>query len=59
MDVADRLLPREHEDAGRLLADVLEKEGVALHLGATIDRVEAGVRVHLGRRCDRCAPSGC
>jgi len=43
VDVADRLLPSVDEEAGRMLADVLEKEGVALHLGARIDRVEPGL----------------
>ena len=43
VDVADRLLPSVDEEAGRMLADVLEKEGVALHLGARIDHVEPGL----------------
>jgi pyruvate/2-oxoglutarate dehydrogenase complex dihydrolipoamide dehydrogenase (E3) component len=48
VDVAERLLPRDHPDAGRLLADVLEGEGVALRLGARIEGVEPGVRMRLG-----------
>ena len=48
VDVADRLLPRDHPDAGALLADVLSSEGVELRLGARIERVEPGVRMHLG-----------
>jgi pyruvate/2-oxoglutarate dehydrogenase complex dihydrolipoamide dehydrogenase (E3) component len=48
VDRADRLLPRDHPDAGKLLADVLEGEGVSLRLGAAIDRVEPGLRMHLG-----------
>ncbi len=48
VDQADRLLPRDHPDAGKLLADVLEGEGVSLRLGGAIDRVEPGVRMRLG-----------
>ncbi len=48
VDVADRLLPRDHPDAGALLADVLSGEGVELRLGGRIERVEPGVRMHLG-----------
>jgi pyruvate/2-oxoglutarate dehydrogenase complex dihydrolipoamide dehydrogenase (E3) component len=48
VDVAERLLPRDHPDAGKVIADVLEDEGVGLRLGAKIERVEPGVRMHLG-----------
>ena len=48
VDIADRLMPRDHPDAGRLIADVFEGEGIELRLGAKIDRVEAGIRMHLG-----------
>ena len=48
VDVAERLLPREHPDAGALLADVLSGEGIELRLGASIERVEPGVRMLLG-----------
>ena len=48
VDGADRLLPRDHPDAGKLIADVFEGEGIGLRLGAKIERVEPGVRMHLG-----------
>jgi pyruvate/2-oxoglutarate dehydrogenase complex dihydrolipoamide dehydrogenase (E3) component len=48
VDVAERLLPRDHPDAGKVIADVFEDEGVGLRLGAKIERVEPGVRMHLG-----------
>ncbi len=47
VDVAERLLPRDHPDAGKLIADALERDGVALRLGAKPERVEPGVRLHL------------
>jgi pyruvate/2-oxoglutarate dehydrogenase complex dihydrolipoamide dehydrogenase (E3) component len=46
-DIADRLLPRDHPDAGALLRDVLADEGVEIHLGGTIERVAAGIEVHI------------
>jgi pyruvate/2-oxoglutarate dehydrogenase complex dihydrolipoamide dehydrogenase (E3) component len=46
-DIADRLLPRDHPDAGALLGDVLVGEGIDIHLGCTIERVEPGIDVHL------------
>jgi pyruvate/2-oxoglutarate dehydrogenase complex dihydrolipoamide dehydrogenase (E3) component len=46
-DVADRLLPRDHPDAGALLADVLRGEGVDIHLGRAIGRVARGIEVHI------------
>ncbi len=48
VDLSDRLLGHDHPDAGRLLADVLEGEGIALRLGADIERVEPGARLRLG-----------
>ena len=59
-DIADRLLPRDHPDAGALLREVFAGEGVDIHLGCTIERVEPGIEVHLeggtrarGRAADR------
>jgi len=46
-DFADRLLPRDHPDAGALLHDVLAGEGIDIHLGCKIDRIEPGIDVHL------------
>ena len=46
-DIADRLLPRDHPDAGALLHDVLAGEGIDIHLGCTIERIEPGIDVHL------------
>jgi pyruvate/2-oxoglutarate dehydrogenase complex dihydrolipoamide dehydrogenase (E3) component len=46
-DVADRLLPRDDPAAGELLQDALEHEGVELRLGAKIERVDPGFRIHL------------
>jgi pyruvate/2-oxoglutarate dehydrogenase complex dihydrolipoamide dehydrogenase (E3) component len=47
VDLAERLLPRDHPDAGKLIADVLRGEGVDLRLGVRPERVEPGVRLHL------------
>jgi pyruvate/2-oxoglutarate dehydrogenase complex dihydrolipoamide dehydrogenase (E3) component len=47
VDIADRLLPRDHPDAGKLIADALEGDGVVLRLGVKPERVEPGVRLHL------------
>ena len=46
-DIADRLLPRDHPDAGALLRDVFAGEGIDIHLGCTIERVAPGIEVHL------------
>jgi pyruvate/2-oxoglutarate dehydrogenase complex dihydrolipoamide dehydrogenase (E3) component len=46
VDMADRLLPREHPAAGALLAEFLTGEGVTLHLGEGVDRIEPGLRLH-------------
>jgi pyruvate/2-oxoglutarate dehydrogenase complex dihydrolipoamide dehydrogenase (E3) component len=47
VDVADRLLPRDDPDAGDLLDEALRAEGVDIHVGVEIERVEPGFRVHL------------
>ncbi len=47
VDVADRLIPRDHADAAKLLTDAFIEEGIELRLGASIDRVEPGVQMHL------------
>jgi pyruvate/2-oxoglutarate dehydrogenase complex dihydrolipoamide dehydrogenase (E3) component len=47
VDVGERLLSRDHPDAGALLAEVLTGEGVTLHLGQKLERVEPGVRAWL------------
>jgi pyruvate/2-oxoglutarate dehydrogenase complex dihydrolipoamide dehydrogenase (E3) component len=47
VDAGERLLARDHPDAGALLADVLTGEGVTLRLGQALDRVEPGVRAWL------------
>jgi pyruvate/2-oxoglutarate dehydrogenase complex dihydrolipoamide dehydrogenase (E3) component len=41
VDVAERVLPRDDPDAGSMLHDALCDDGVELHLGATIESVEA------------------
>ena len=48
VDLSDRLLAHDHPDAGGLIADALEGEGIALRLGAEIERVEPGLRMYLG-----------
>ncbi|MBM3992873.1 MAG: mercuric reductase [Planctomycetes bacterium] len=51
IDVESRVLPREDADASALLAGALERDGVALHLGATLQRIENrhdGKAIHLG-----------
>jgi pyruvate/2-oxoglutarate dehydrogenase complex dihydrolipoamide dehydrogenase (E3) component len=47
VDVADRLLPSEDPAASELLQAALEDEGVEFRLGATIERVQPGFRIHL------------
>ncbi len=47
VDVADRLLPRDDPEAGALLHEQLEGEGVSIRLEAKISRVEAGFRLSL------------
>jgi pyruvate/2-oxoglutarate dehydrogenase complex dihydrolipoamide dehydrogenase (E3) component len=46
VDIADRLLPRDDPEAGALLRDTLEGEGIELRLGATIESAETGT-LHL------------
>jgi pyruvate/2-oxoglutarate dehydrogenase complex dihydrolipoamide dehydrogenase (E3) component len=46
-DIADRLLPRDHPDAGALLHEVLRDEGIDIHLGRGIERVAPGIEVHI------------
>ena len=55
VDVADRLIPRDHADAAKLLTDAFTEEGIELRLGASIERVEPGVHMHLagGETLDR------
>jgi pyruvate/2-oxoglutarate dehydrogenase complex dihydrolipoamide dehydrogenase (E3) component len=48
LDVVERVLPRDDPDAAALLQEQLEDEGVELRLGARVERVERGVRLHLG-----------
>jgi pyruvate/2-oxoglutarate dehydrogenase complex dihydrolipoamide dehydrogenase (E3) component len=47
VDMADRLLPRDDPEAGELLAEALQEEGVRLHLGGGIASVEPGIAMHL------------
>jgi pyruvate/2-oxoglutarate dehydrogenase complex dihydrolipoamide dehydrogenase (E3) component len=47
VDQSDRLLPRDDAAAGELIAEVFGNEGIALHLGGGLNRVEAGIVVHL------------
>jgi pyruvate/2-oxoglutarate dehydrogenase complex dihydrolipoamide dehydrogenase (E3) component len=50
VEAADHLLPMEEPEAGRLLASVLENEGVAVHVGSSarrVDREGDGVAVSL------------
>ena len=42
-----RLMPRVHADAGALVADAFREEGIAVEVGATVERVEPGIRVSL------------
>jgi dihydrolipoamide dehydrogenase len=50
VDHSPHLLGREDPDAGALLADVFAEEGIELVLGASVDRVEPGFRIHAGGR---------
>jgi len=47
LDVADRLLPHDDEEASQLLAAAFAEEGIELRLGVTIERAEPGVRLRL------------
>ena len=46
-DIADRLLPRDDPEVGALLHDALAEEGVDIHVGRAIERVEPGISVHV------------
>jgi dihydrolipoamide dehydrogenase len=43
----ERLLGRVHSDAGELLAELFAEEGIDVRVGVGIERVEAGIVVHL------------
>jgi pyruvate/2-oxoglutarate dehydrogenase complex dihydrolipoamide dehydrogenase (E3) component len=43
----ERLLGRVHEDAAAVLLDVFRGEGIDVRLGVSVERAEAGVKVHL------------
>jgi dihydrolipoamide dehydrogenase len=47
VDQADRLLPRDDPAAGELIGEVFGNEGIGLHLGIGVKRVEEGIVVHL------------
>jgi pyruvate/2-oxoglutarate dehydrogenase complex dihydrolipoamide dehydrogenase (E3) component len=47
VDAADRLLPRDHPEAGDLLGEFLAGEGITLHLGQGVDRIDPGVKLGL------------
>jgi pyruvate/2-oxoglutarate dehydrogenase complex dihydrolipoamide dehydrogenase (E3) component len=50
VDLAPRLLGREDPEAGALLQEAFDEEGIETVLGASVDRVERGFRVHVGGR---------
>ena len=43
----EHLLGRVHPDAGELLAELFQDEGIDVRIGVGIERVEPGVRLHL------------
>ena len=47
VDIAERLLPRDDPEAGALLREQLEGEGVEMRLEARLERAEPGFRLHL------------
>lgn len=52
VEMMDQLLPRQDEEAASLLAAVLREEGVTLHLGSRLQRVErkeVGITLHVER----------
>jgi pyruvate/2-oxoglutarate dehydrogenase complex dihydrolipoamide dehydrogenase (E3) component len=52
IEAAERVLAREHDEAAALVARALERDGVELHLGSELARVEvsgASRRLHLAR----------
>lgn len=49
-EASDRLLGREHEEAARIVARALERDGVHLHLGcriASVERSSSGIRLQI------------
>src|SRR5262249_60215836 len=42
-----RLMPRVPAGGGALVADAFREEGIAVELGAAVERVEPGIRVSL------------
>lgn len=47
IDIAPRLLARDHGDAATIVADALQREGVRLNLGATIGSIEHRAEEHV------------
>jgi pyruvate/2-oxoglutarate dehydrogenase complex dihydrolipoamide dehydrogenase (E3) component len=47
VDVADRLLPSEDQEAAELVQAALADEGIEFRLGAEIEQIEPGFRIHL------------
>ncbi len=47
VSAGERLLERDHPDAAKLLAAAFAEEGIELRLGASVERVEASIRMHL------------
>ena len=47
VDTVERLLPREDPEAGLLLRDHFEEEGIDIRCGTRVERVEPGGRVQL------------
>ncbi|MFZ0430610.1 MAG: mercuric reductase [Acidobacteriota bacterium] len=47
LERSPQLLPREDPDVADLLARVFQEEGIRLHLGATVDRIEHGDGTHI------------
>ncbi len=46
VNTENRLLARIDEEAGALLAERFAEEGIELRLGASVERVEPGIRIH-------------
>jgi pyruvate/2-oxoglutarate dehydrogenase complex dihydrolipoamide dehydrogenase (E3) component len=47
VDPNEHLLPRLDEEAGALLRAAFENDGIEVRLGARVERVEPGIRLHL------------
>jgi len=43
----DHLLGRVHSDAGELMAKLFREEGIEVRIGLGVEKVEAGIRLHL------------